>query len=418
MMLSKIQLTTKQAEYVQNAHRRWNVAEGAVRSGKSHLAINYTIPSRLRAKRGKKGLSFILGVSLGNIERNVLSPMRDIWGDTLVSGIKGQENTAMLFGEKVYCLGGVDTKAISRLRGSEIKFCYCDELADLNEGVFEILKSRLSLDYSECHAACNPASPTHWLKRFLDTPGLDLYRQQYTIWDNPFLSKAYVDSLVREYKGTVYYDRLILGLWTLADGLIYPRYKDALEPTWEPGRNDKGETVNPVRYAVSVDYGTQNAFAALLWAQELGVWHIVKEYRYSGRDTGHQKTDADYVADMGEFLGNLPKDTPFIVDPSATSFHVAMRRAGFRVMKARNDVEDGIREANVCLCDGLVKISQDTPELQKEFAGYVWDDKAGSDKPVKENDHLMDAFRYGVATMNMRRVVEPYTSPFKRSKLR
>lgn len=134
-----------------------------------------------------------------------------------------------------------------------------------------------------------------------------------------------VAQLEADYAGTVYYDRYIRGLWTKAEGLVYQAYQDAAEPRFGLIGEDGEPTFD--RAAVSCDYGTQNAFAALLWVRAGGVWHVVKEYRYSGRDTGHQKTDADYVADMAAFLGDLPRDTPFIIDPSATSFHAAMRRA-------------------------------------------------------------------------------------------
>ena len=223
-----MQLTSKQLEYVREAHHRWNIAEGAVRSGKSWLATAYTIPDRVVSLQGKKGINLLLGVSLGNIERNVLVPMRDRFGDALVGTIKGSQNTCTLFGETVYCLGAEKRSQVAKLKGAEVKFCYCDELADINPEVFQMLKSRLSLDYSECHAACNPESPLHWLKRFIDTPGLDIYDQRYTIDDNPFLPESYVTELKREYAGTVYYDRFILGRWKLAEGLVYPFEADQI----------------------------------------------------------------------------------------------------------------------------------------------------------------------------------------------
>lgn len=414
--MREVSLTMKQAEYVREAHRRWNVAEGAVRSGKSHLAINYTIPDRLIKLRGKKGLNFILGVSLGNIERNVLSPMRDVFGGSLVGEIKGSENTATLFGEKVFCLGGIDKKAVSRLRGSEIKFCYCDELADLDPDVFNILKSRLSLEYSECHAACNPAGPNHWLKRFLDTPGIDLYRQRYTLYDNPFLAPSYVAALETEYPaGSVWHDRLIMGRWAVAEGLVYPNWRDALEDA--PELFDDEGLPRWRELAFSIDYGTQNAFAALAWAKLADGWHAFREYRYSGRDEGRQKTDADYVADMERFCEGLPgaKMAPWVVDPSAASFIAAMRRAGFNVRKARNDVADGIRETAAAMQQGTVRVSSELVETAAEFGSYAWDVKAGGDRPVKVDDHMMDALRYGVATLRMYKApTEGYVSVFKR----
>ena len=178
--MTELLLTEKQAEYVREAHHRWNLAIGAVRSGKSHLAVRYTIPRGLRERHNRRGLNLIVGATKENIERNVLEPMRDMWGQALVGDINSR-NWATLFGEKVYCIGGENVKQVNRIRGSEIKFCYVDEVCDVHPQVFEMLKSRLSLPYSECHAACNPAGPTHFVKRFIDQadedPDIDLWHQ-------------------------------------------------------------------------------------------------------------------------------------------------------------------------------------------------------------------------------------------------
>ena len=192
----EVRLTEKQAEYVREAHHRWNLATGAVRSGKSHLAVQSTIPDRLIEMHGRKGLALILGATKENIERNVLTPMRDIWGDRFVGDINAR-NWCQIFGERVYCIGAENAGQVSKLRGSEIKFAYCDEICDIHPEVFEMLKSRLSLAYSECHGACNPAGPNHWLKQFIDKgetdPGIDMFCQRYTIDDNPFLAAYPVD---------------------------------------------------------------------------------------------------------------------------------------------------------------------------------------------------------------------------------
>lgn len=111
----EIRLTRKQAEYVREAHHRWNLATGAVRSGKSHLAVQYTIPDRLIELRGRKGLALILGATKENIERNVLTPMRDMWGDKFVGDINAR-NWCEIFGERVYCIGAENAGQVSKLR--------------------------------------------------------------------------------------------------------------------------------------------------------------------------------------------------------------------------------------------------------------------------------------------------------------
>ena len=172
----------KQIEYFQNANHRWNFKTGATRSGKTYMDY-FVIPKRIRARIGKPGLSVILGVTKSTIERNILEPMRNIWGPELVGEINSQ-NKCYLFGEMVYCLGAEKVSQVSKLRGASIKYVYGDEVADWNEEVFDMLKSRLDKPYSCFDGALNPQGPNHWLKAFLESD-LDIYVQEYTIFDNP-----------------------------------------------------------------------------------------------------------------------------------------------------------------------------------------------------------------------------------------
>lgn len=220
-----MQLSRKQNEYIVNAMHRWNFKSGAVRSGKSYVDTAFVVPFRIRERAGKPGLNVILGVSKESIERNVLQPMREIYTDKLI-GIINNRNVARICGEDVYCLGAEKVSQVAKIQGSSIKYCYGDEVAKWNKEVFQMLKSRLDKPYSCFDGSCNPEHPTHWLKEFLDTPELDIYLQKYTIFDNPFLPKDFVEQLCKEYEGTIYYDRLILGLWKRAAGAIYKRFAD------------------------------------------------------------------------------------------------------------------------------------------------------------------------------------------------
>lgn len=219
-----MQLSSKQNEYIVNATHRWNIKSGAVRSGKSYVDTAFVIPFRIRERTGKPGLNVILGVSKESIERNVLQPMREIYTDKLVGTINSR-NIARICGEDVYCLGAEKISQVAKIQGSSIKYCYGDEIAKWNPEVFQMLKSRLDKPYSCFDGSCNPEHPTHWLKAFLDSD-VDIYLQQYTIFDNPYLPVTFVEQLCKEYEGTIYYDRLILGLWKRAEGAIYKRFAD------------------------------------------------------------------------------------------------------------------------------------------------------------------------------------------------
>lgn len=202
-------ISNKQAAYIREADHRWNVKTGATRSGKTYLDTLYVIPKRIRERLGQPGLVVLLGNTRGTLQRNVLDPMAEIYGNDRIGRIRS-DNTALLFGERCYCLGADNKKHVDRLRGSSIKYAYGDEVTTWNQEVFEMLKSRLDKPGACFDGTCNPESPRHWFKGFLESDA-DIYQQAYQIDDNPYLPAEFIDQLKREYKGTVYYDRYILG---------------------------------------------------------------------------------------------------------------------------------------------------------------------------------------------------------------
>lgn len=349
--------------------------------------------------------------------------MREIYGAQIVGNINNR-NIAIIAGEEVHCLGAEKVSQVAKIQGASIKYCYGDEIAKWSREVFELIPSRLDKAYSCMDGACNPEHPMHWLKAFIDRDDIDSYVQHYTIFDNPFLPKSFVDSLCKEYEGTVYYQRFILGKWALAEGLIYPSFREAIIA--DLSVFDK----EPTDCALSIDYGTQNAFAALLWEKYGTTWVCTDEYYHSGRDTGIQKTDGEYADDLDIFLKRIidkrqeqakENKTYFrkiktIVDPSAASFIAELdRRRYYSVIRADNDVKDGIQETHTCMKQGYIKILRSCKCLIAELNGYVWDGKSAEDAPLKENDHACDSMRYLVHTY---RLAQPrrteYISPFAR----
>lgn len=383
--------SVKQREYFDNANKRWNFKTGATRSGKTYMDY-FVIPKRIRARIGLPGLAVILGVTKSTIERNILEPMRNIWGVDLVGEINSQ-NICYLFGERVYCLGAEKISQVSKLRGASIKYVYGDEVADWNPEVFEMLKSRLDKPYSCFDGALNPQGPGHWLKEFIDNPDFDIYCQKYTIFDNPFLPKEFVDNLCREYEGTVYYLRYILGEWALAEGLVYKFGEENITENQPRG----------AEYYISIDYGTLNPFSAGLWSVTGNKAVRIKEYYYDGRNKKRQLTDEEYCNEV-EKLAKDRQITKVIVDPSAASFITALKRRGFRVQQADNSVLDGIRRTSVYLKDGNIKIHRSCVDSIREFGLYRWDEKKTVDTVVKENDHAMDDIRYFCNTIMRKRV--------------
>lgn len=385
----------KQLEFWKNCNHRWNIKFGATRSGKTYMDY-FLLPKRLLSVRGMEGHNVILGNTRETVRRNILLPMQMMYGDRRISSIHS-DNSCKMFGEKVFVLGADNKGHVNKIRGMSIKYCYGDEVTTWDQTVFDMLKSRLDKSYSKFDGTCNPDGPSHWFKEFLDSDA-DIYQQHYTIYDNPYLSKRFIDDLCAEYEGTVYYPRYILGEWTRAEGLIYPMYESAIVSKIPK------EFEN---YSMSIDYGTQNAFAAIIWGLHDGVWYGIDEYYYSGRDTGKQKADDDYADDIDHFTawlfdGRITGKLETIIDPSAASFIAMLKKRGkYKVRQADNDVSDGIRETATAMNLGLIKVSNKLKNWKKEVAGYVWDETKEKEQPLKQNDHLCDSMRYMVKTKHL-----------------
>lgn len=389
-----------------NQLKRINVLEGSVRSGKTWVSLVLwafwvkTMP--------ETGLYLMAAKSLTTLKRNCLLPLQDLVGESnfTFSPVKKE---GWLFGRHIILEGANDIRSEGKIRGVTLQGAYCDELTQLPEDFFTMLLSRLSEPGAKLIATTNPDAPTHWLKvRYIDRADeLDFLDFQFLIDDNTTLPRDYVENIKREYTG-VFYDRFILGNWTLAEGIIYPMYKEAIA---DPPEGSEAE-----QYVLSMDYGTQNAFAALLWEKHKDVWYATREYYYSGRDTGAQKTDAQYKADLDAWIRDVAPDATIrtIIDPSAASFIAVLRQSKdrYKVQPADNAVLDGIRETATAMQTGLVKFSPKLKHWRMEVEGYTWDETSSEDRPVKVNDHAQDAARYFVKTMKViRRHNRPEYTP-------
>ncbi len=246
--------TNKQKEYGLNANHRWNIKIGAVRSGKTFQDKEDIIPRRIRERIGKDGLVVLIGVTKSTIERNVLRPMRDKFGSDLVGNINN-ENKVKLFGEECYCLGAEKVSQVSKIQGSSIKYLYGDEVVKWSKEVFDMLKSRLDQEYSIADLTGNPEQSTHWFKEFLESEA-DIYCQHYTLFDNNFLPKVFVDNLCKEYENSVLYNRYVLGQWCNSEGLIYTRFANNPSNYIWTKKKENGDYDLPYGITtIGIDYG-------------------------------------------------------------------------------------------------------------------------------------------------------------------
>ena len=400
-----MQLTSKQNEYIRNATHRWNIKTGAVRSGKSYVDTAYTIPARIRERIGKPGLTVIFGVSRDTIERNVLQPMREIYGSGLVGTINNR-NMAWVCGEDVYCLGAEKVSQVAKVQGSSIKYAYGDEVAKWNREVFEMLKSRLDKPYSCFDGACNPENPTHWLKEFIDSD-IDIYVQKYEIFDNIYLPKEYVENLCKEYEGTVYYDRLIKGLWKRAEGAIYRMFADDPDRFVRPvNRQD----IKEIR--IGIDFGGNGSghsfvATAILWN---GIVQPIMSRKHMKKDFP-QGIDANklselflqFVADVIEKYGK-PRYTFW--DNAETVLGQSIENAcrkefpSLLVLPAqKKKINDRINYTVRLMGSGRFFITPDCLTLKKALQDAVYNSKVLQEERLDDGStdiDTLDAFEYTI----------------------
>ena len=391
-------LTDKQKQLISiHKHgklKRINLLEGSVRSGKTWISL--LLWAFWVADMPANGEFLMVAKTLTSLSRNCLNLLQNMIGSNNFTYSLSKKE-ARLFGRLVYLEGVNDSRAESKIRGMTLTGAYCDEVTLFTEDFFTMLLSRLSVKNAKLIATTNPDSPYHWLmEKYINRQDeLNMMVMKFLIDDNTFLDPEYVKQLKIEYTG-VFYDRFILGLWRIAEGLIYDMF-DEKEHTF----SETPEQLTGKRY-ISCDYGTQNATVFLFWEEgKSGKWYCTKEYYYSGRDKQRQKTDEEYCDDLIDFIGNK-QIAGFIVDPSAASFIAAVRKRKIHVIKANNDVINGIRTTGALIKLSKVAISTNCSNTIKEFFGYVWDAKAGEsgeDRPVKVSDHGMDAMRYFCYTM-------------------
>ncbi|WP_433731033.1 PBSX family phage terminase large subunit [Actinoplanes sp. CA-051413] len=371
---------------------------GAVRSGKT---IGSLVAFLIHLSRAPQtGLVLICGRTLQTIERNILEPMQDpaLFGPIadFVHHTRGAP-TATILGRTVHLIGASDARAEGRLRGLTACLALLDEATLVPEGFFSQMLARLSVPGARALLTTNPDGPGHWLRKnfILRAADLDMAHFHFTLDDNPTLSDEYVAAIKAENVG-VFYRRFVLGEWCMAEGAIYDMWDadkcvvDEIPPIWR-------------WLGVGIDYGTTNAFSALLVGMDASqTLYVVSEYRHDSKTTRRQLTDVEYSLQVRAWLANYGvQPESVVVDPSAASFMQQLQRDGISPTPADNAVLDGIRTVSSVMAAGRLKVHRSCTGLINELPSYSWDPKAakrGVDAPIKEADHSADALRYLVRT--------------------
>lgn len=398
-------ISTKQKKILAFPYSRYEaiICDGAVRSGKTSIMtwafIRWAMENFNNQRFG------ICGKTFGSATENIIKPFMAMtyareryimkWkrSDKILEVRRGPvKNWFEVF-------GGKDESSYTLIQGRTLAGVLLDEVVLMPESFVNQALARCSVSGSRLWFSCNPGNPAHWFKeKWIDR--LEEHNALYlhfTMLDNPSLDEQTLTRYQSMYYG-VFYQRYVLGLWVAAEGLVYDMFDmekhvvDTLPPKLG-------------RFFISADYGTSNPTVFGLWQLYNGTATMIKEYYYaSKRDDKPQKTDEEYYEDLEAFADGYYIERA-IIDPSAASFRECIRRHGkFAVWDADNSVLDGIRLTGTLLKAGRLKFHRSCENTFQEFTSYVWDEEAGEDAVIKENDHSMDQMRYFAQTIMRREV--------------
>lgn len=377
------------------------IADGAIRSGKTLcMSLSYVLWAMESFNQQNFGMA---GKTIGSFRRNVLFWLKlmlksrgyqviDHRSDNLIVVSKG--DTQNFF----YIFGGKDERSQDLIQGITLAGMFFDEVALMPESFVNQATGRCSVTGSKFWFNCNPNSPRHWFKvNWIDKcEEKHIIYLHFTMDDNLSLSEQIKERYRSMYVG-VFFKRYILGLWCVAEGLVYSMFDEEKHVTDE-------HMSGALEYIVSIDYGTVNPFSAGLWAFDGKHSQREAELYYNSREVGKRVDDEAYYKMLKELIGDR-KVSCIIIDPSAASFIEVIKKYGeYTVKKADNDVLDGIRVVTTMLNKGLLKIYKNCTSCINEFGLYCWDEEKNNDTVIKENDHAMDDTRYYVYTFLRRRL--------------
>lgn len=285
--------------------------------------------------------------------------------------------------------GGLDN--VDRLMSTEYDMVVLFEATEATLEDWEKCLTRLRNgkipERQQAIADCNPSYPAHWLKERADRGQMTRIMSRHT--DNPSLTKQYLERLSKLTGHR--YNRLFLGQWCAAEGLVYDRFDEAIhvkdrEAAWQS-------------YFISADEGYTNPASMHLYAMDNdGRVHVMEEFYKTGQ------LESSIVAQAKALCAKYEIDA-IMVDPSAAKLIAALQETGLCALPADNDVYGGILRVQEYLSvagDGAPRltISPSCPMLIREFQAYSWAQNADGSKkdaPLKREDHALDDLRYALA---------------------
>lgn len=370
---------------------RYHAFISGIGAGKTVAGIIRSVLNVSEWNRGKTG--YIIAPTVPSL-RNVIIPELDKWGILERCEYNRTENRLTFpgYGSTIILESADNDRKIERLRGPSIAWFWMDEAATISERAWEIMIGRLrDGEYLNAFITTTPKGKANWVyRKFVEND--DASTKAITgisTQENPHTPEEYREDITKGYAGH-FYDQEVLGQFTQAEGLVYPWFSaddhvlDA-EDIPEPGEYDE--------VVYGVDWGHNNPATIITLVRQGEQWIAVDEW-YERRCTVNDHSRA--LEEMRDYWGVGVS----YCDPSEPANIETFQRDGLSAKKAKNDVTPGIQ--HVTALRDRFSAAPTCQNLRNEFSQYRYKDAEDSDRPVKENDHLLDSLRYALFTHSKR----------------
>ena len=385
-----MKITSKQKEVVdciKYDNPKILICSGAKRAGKTFILI-YAFIAHV-AKYENKGYSFILGgTTQSSIRRNVLNDLEDILGHEIKLS---KDSSFKLFGNKVYCFHGANADSYKAMRGFTSYGAFLNEATTLHDSFIKEAISRCSGNGARIYMDTNPENPTHTVKTdYVDKDGQKLSNGQlnikafnFTLYDNTFLNKEYIESIEASTPSGMFFDRDILGVWVASEGVVYKDFNKDIHYIKDLNN------IDIVKYFVGVDFGWEHFGSMVVVGKDINNnYYLIKEYAY-------QHKDIDEWINIAKEIKTQYGNINFYCDHARPDYIDKLRRSNIRAINANKNVLEGIAMiASLFKTNKLFILEDNVDIFKKEIYNYVW--KSGKDEPIKQNDDVLDSLRYAI----------------------
>lgn len=387
-------LAKKQIEVLQsylNDDWKYLILNGAVRAGKT-VIDNYLFLLELKrikklAEREKEPHpQYILaGYSSNSIYTNVISSIENQFGIVMNTDRHGHYH---LFGVDIVPAYTGSVRGIGAIRGMTSYGAYINEASLATHEVFQEIVQRCSVGSARIICDTNPDIPTHWLKTdYIDNhdPKARIKAFSFTIDDNTFLPKDYVEALKAATPRGMFYDRSILGQWVTGEGIVYQDFDKETMLINETPKN--------LDYYCGVDWGFaeghENVITVFGDDPDTDMTYLLDIYSSTGKYIDYWVDIAQQIQEKYGYGIN------FWADSARPEYVSYFQQNGIQARNADKSVMDGVE-----YCSSRIKLDKfrvlkscSKPFLDDIYQ-YVWDPVKGV--PKKEHDNVMDSFRYAV----------------------